>query len=389
MDSTSTQDKSVVLPHEKLPQITIVGPTYPYRGGIAHYSTLLANALGKVPAEVQFVSFIRQYPRWLYRRSDQDPTQKSVNKEVEYVLDSINPLTWWQTARRIVSFSPELLLINWWVPFWAPHWAYLTWYVKAKNPQIKIVFLCHNVLPHESSPIDRLLTRVALRLGDYFVVHAKEQQMLLQEIIPMARTLTVPMPSFEGEFTTNVEKISLNTPFPKLLFAGLVREYKGLDILLQAIPWVLKEMQVHVYVVGEFWDDPKKYRDLIKALKIDHAVTLHDQYVPDETLAAYLEAADVVVLPYRHATQSAIAQWSLSMGTPVIVSAVGGLKEAVQDGINGLLVPPEDHQALAEKIVAYFQTNLKEQLSRNLQQKPSPYLWENFVDDLMRFCNLT
>ena len=237
-----------------MPRICIIGPTYPYRGGIAHYTTLLAHHLQQRD-ETLFLSFRRQYPQWLFPgRSDRDPSQRPLQTKTEYLLDPLNPLSWWQTSGRISHWQPEIVIIPWWVPFWAPIWAILGRHVKRLQPPAQLLFICHNVLPHESSPLDKTALRLALTPGDGFIVHAQTDAAHLQQLLPQATIRVSPHPTYESLTAGESVPLPISLPEdrPLLLFCGFVRPYKGLDILLAALPTILAQQPVHLLVAGEF-----------------------------------------------------------------------------------------------------------------------------------------
>jgi glycosyltransferase involved in cell wall biosynthesis len=367
-------------------RLAIIGPTHPFRGGIAHHTTLLVRHLREAGDDVLFISFTRQYPRWLYGRDDKDPSQHPLTAETEYLLDTLNPLSWWRTVRRVAEWQPEMVLLPWWVPFFAPVWAYLGWGIKRLRPAPKLIFLCHNVLPHEPSWLDVPAVRLALGRGDGFVVHAQEQAVALRHIWPSARVLVTPLPTYADVGQTAVP-LPIPPPegCPVLLFCGFVRPYKGLDVLLEALPQVLAQQTVHLMVVGEFWQGTAEYEAQIGRLGIAPHVTLINQYVADEVLAAYVRRANVVVLPYRSATQSAVVQMAFGLGTPVITTNVGGLAEAVEDGVTGLVVGAEDVGELAGAVNRYVGEGLEVGLRQHIHHHETPRSWETFTRRLADF----
>ncbi|MFW5942701.1 MAG: glycosyltransferase family 4 protein [Chloroflexota bacterium] len=375
---------------ERLPRVCLIGPTYPYRGGIAHYTTLLAQQLRSAAKhDVLLISFSRQYPGWLFPgQDDRDPSARPLRTEAEYLLDPLNPLTWWRTWRRIRQWSPDLLVIPWWVPFWAPVWGILGRAVKRLRPTPRLIYICHNVLPHESRFLDSLALRWALAPGDGFLVHSQADGARLRTFFPEAPLRISPLPSYGPLLQERATNDNLQLPdVPLLLFCGFVRPYKGLDILLQALPEVLRCRRVHLLVAGEFWQGEEPYRELVRELELEDSTTFENRYVPDDELAAYLDAADVVVLPYRHATQSAVVQLAFGRRRPVITTDVGGLAEAVDHERTGLVVPPEDPQALAQAILRFFDEDLQGTFAANIEAEQERFSWETLVEQLEAVAN--
>ncbi|MCA9959240.1 MAG: glycosyltransferase [Anaerolineales bacterium] len=365
----------------------LIGPTYPYRGGIAHYTTLLAQAL-EHENEVLFISFSQQYPQWLFPgRSDRDPSERPLQTDAEYLLNPLNPLSWWRTLRRMRQWGPEVVIIPWWVPFWAPAWMALGQAIRRLPTHPKLLFICHNVLPHEQGklrPILPLLTRWALAAGNGYIVHAEADAAILRQILPQAAVRVTPHPTYAalGDVPAAALPWSLPTDRPLLLFAGFVRPYKGLDVLLDALPQVLAQRPLHLLVAGEFWQGTDTYREQIARLGIADAVTLVDDYLPNELLAACLARANVIVLPYRSATQSGIIQAAFGQGKPVITTNVGGLGEVVTHEQTGLVVPPDNPTALAAAIDRFFAEGLGAGMMERIGQENGRFSWQHLVEQL-------
>lgn len=371
----------------------LIGPTYPYRGGIAHYTTLLAQHL-REEHETLLISFSRQYPAWLFPgRSDRDPSERPLRTEAEYLLDPLNPVTWWRTLRRIRAWQPEVVVIPWWHPFWAPAWLWLGRKIKRLPAKPHLLFICHNVLPHEISVVSQAIlptiTRLVLSPGDGIVVHAQSDAAILIQLLPKANYAVTPHPTYAalGALDKAVLPVTVPDDRPLLLFAGFVRPYKGLDILLDALPLVLEKRPLHLLVAGEFWRGTAVYEEQIERLGIADAVTLFDDYLPNETLAAYMQLADVVVLPYRNATQSGIIQMAFGQGKPVITTDVGGLAEVVDNGRTGFVVPSENPHALAEAIECYFADNLGEVFEENIMEGNGRFSWQSMIHQLYHLTN--
>jgi glycosyltransferase involved in cell wall biosynthesis len=373
--------------------ICIVGPTYPYRGGIVHYTTLLVRHLRERGHLTRFYSFTRQYPRWLFPgRTDKDPSHIVLKADCEYILDPLNPISWWRLCRRVRAAAPDMLVLQWWVPYWTPCLTMISRWIK-RHTSIRIVYICHNVVPHEGGgSLDRRLALTVLRQGDAFIVHSEQDRYRLLALLPGAHVIKAHLPTYaelanlsclSSGGATGMVRRDLNVPDdrPIVLFFGFVRPYKGLEYLIQALPLVLEQLNIHLLVVGEFWSSPEFYQRYARAFGVESAITFVNRYVPNEDLCSYFDLADVVVLPYVSATQSATIQLAFGFGKPVITTRVGGLPEVVQDGVNGLVVPPQDEQALATAIVRFYREELGAQLSENARRTAATqaFSWQEFV----------
>ena len=370
----------------------LIGPTYPYRGGISHYTTLLYQHLGAAH-EVKLYSFKRQYPAFLFPgRTDKDPSRFPLRADCEYLLDPSNPLTWLETFRRIKGEQPDALILQWWVPYWAPAFASIAGLVR-RFTATEVMFICHNVFPHERSVIDRALVRLALAQGQLFIVQSEKDFNDLKRLLPRAQVQRTAHPIYEalavgGTMTAGEAKRQLGIEGKVLLFFGFVREYKGLKYLLTAMPQVIGRIDAHLLIVGEFWDDKSSYLELIEEFGIGQAVTIVDRYIPNEELGFYFSAADVVVLPYVDATQSGVTQLAYGFEKPVITTSVGGIPEVVKDGETGLIVLPQDSEALGEAIVRYFEEDLSARFIPNIraQVQGGAFSWGRLVRLIEEVC---
>ncbi len=371
-------------------KIVVVGPTYPFRGGIAHYTTMLVKHLREAGHQAIFYSFTRQYPRWLFPgKTDKDPSSTPLRVECEYLLDPINPLTWWQLYRKVRADAPDLLLLQWWVPYWTPSLTMISRWVK-RHTSAPLLFVCHNVVPHDGGGfLDRRLAYTVLQRGDAFIVHSDQDRYHLLALLPHARVLKSHLPTYAElvhrptSAQANRLRAELGVPEgrPVLLFFGFVRPYKGLEYLIQALPLIRQQIDAHLLVVGEFWSSPGFYQQYVREFGVEQAVTFVNRYVPDEELGDYFDLTDVVVLPYVSATQSAVVQLAFGFGKPVITTRVGGLHEVVHDGETGLIVPPQDSAALAEAVVRYFVEELGPRMTEQVQRTTAAqtFSWQQLV----------
>lgn len=343
---------------------------------------------------VRLFSYTRMYPKFLFPgKSDKDPSTNTLRVPCEYLVDPINPLSWWRVYRRIRRESPNLLLLQWWVPYWTPSLAAISHLVK-RHTNIKIVYVCHNVTPHEESgTIDHRLAWVVLKRGDAFIVHSEQDRRKLCALLPKPAVWRTNLPTYEV-FQRLALPVKEDVPVREqlglvnkkvVLFFGFVRPYKGLEYLIQALPLVREQLSdVHLLIVGEFWTSKPAYLAFAANAGVSDQITIIDHYVPNEEVGKYFSAADVVVLPYVTATQSAVVQLAFGFGKPVITTRVGGLHEVVRDGHNGLVVPPQNEEALADAIVHYFNAGLGGQMSVQIaaERDTGRFSWQEVVEAL-------
>lgn len=375
-------------------RITLIGPTYPFRGGISHYTTLLYQALAE-RHEVQCISFRRQYPAWLYPgRSDQDPSETTTVTRVEArpLIDSLNPLSWLQAAWAIRQQQPDVLLLQWTVSFWGPLLLTLLLLLRWGLPRTRRLLLCHNARPHERGGwLGYQLQRAVARRCHGILCHSQEDAATMRQMVGEIPVTVVMLPTYAPLATQSppsspaVARVALGfeDAEPLLLFFGFVRPYKGVDLLFQAMPEVLAAYpEARLVVAGEWWADALPAREWLEKLGLHKSVQLLDEYIPNERLPLLFQAADVVVLPYRSATQSAVVQLAYGFGVPVITTRVGGLPEGVEHEGSGLLVPPDDPAALAAAIVRYQREGWRERLRPGVAAARERFSWAALVEEI-------
>jgi len=310
-------------------KITLIGPVFPYRGGIAHFTTMLAKQLMDAGHEVQVISFKKQYPVWLYPgESDKDDSPERLKVDAEYVLTPLNPLSWHKTTRAILEFQPDQVILPWWVTFWGPAFSHII--ARLKRRQIPVTMLIHNTLPHEARFIDKFLARRALKGADRYIVMTQKEKVRLKSLLPGVQNIQIaPLPIYhafkENQQSRDEIRHSLGLPenAPVILFFGFIRPYKGLDILIEAFSLLAERIKsAQLLIVGEFWHDKASYQSMINDLGLRDQVHIHDKYIPDDAVAPYFKASDVFAAPYVGGTQSAALKTALGFGLPSVATKI-------------------------------------------------------------------
>lgn len=327
---------------EVVRRIAVVGPVRPFRSGIAEHTTMLCQALAGC-SEVLVLSFSRQYPAFLFPgESDRDPTAAPLDDpKALFCIDSLNPLSWWRAVRRIAEFEPDLVILPWWTVLFAACTGYLARALRRRGFEVR--FLCHNVFDHEAARWKIALSRSVLRQGNSFVAHSRAVESEIRKMVPGARTLVSPLPVFTG-FPEPTRVLERRAPL-ELLFFGIVRPYKGVDLLVEAISG-LPRGTAHLTIAGEFWAGRAELEATIEGYGLEACVELLPQYVTAEEAANLFQRADVVVLPYRGATGSGVLGIAYRYGKPVLATRVGSFPEVVHEGETGFLVAPDSPDAL-------------------------------------------
>jgi D-inositol-3-phosphate glycosyltransferase len=327
-------------------RVAILGPVEPFRSGVARHTTALASALAaRTDTTVRVFSFSRQYPSLLFPgESDRAEEQPCPNLDARYVLDSMNPLTWLATARSVANFRPDLVVAPVWTFFLAPCLFAVQKHLAHRD--IPIVAIVHNIADHDGSAFRSWLTALQLRQASAHVTHTSELAAEISKLVPGTPLAVCPHPVFNYPRASG--RLSKRRDLELLMF-GLVRPYKGVDVLLRALALVAKP-SVMLSIVGEVWDNLEKLHALIDGLDLRSKVELIPHYVSDADAAEYFDRSDVVVLPYRSVTGSGVLPLAYHYGKPVLVSRLPGLTELVQHGKTGWVVPPEDPLALARAL---------------------------------------
>jgi D-inositol-3-phosphate glycosyltransferase len=373
-------------------KLALVGPAYPYRGGLVHFQEALYRALQARGHEPVLVTFRRQYPDWLFPgRTQYDRPRADAIAGLRWI-DTLLPWTWLQAAYRIRSLGVEAVIFRYWMPFFAPAFGVMARLLRRAG--IRVLAIVDNALPHERHLGDHALSRFFLRSCEAFLFLSRA---VAEEVRGLGlqrpfRIIEHPRYTLFGDpVPTGEARRALGLPpdVPILLFFGYVRPYKGLGLLLEAVAAASRALpDLLLLVAGEFYEDERPYREAVDRLGLGDRVRFYPEYIPNEQVRLFFSAADLVVLPYLEATQSGVGLIAMQLERPVLATAVGGLPEFVRDGETGLLVPPRDPKAMAEAIVRFFRSPQEgERMRAAIGLLRARYSWDRLVEaieDLLR-----
>ncbi len=371
-------------------RLALIGPMYPYRGGIAHFLETMFSGLKDRGHEVSAWTFTRQYPTLLFPGKTQlDTAPQGKRPSAHRILDSINPLNWLRAARTIGDMQPDVVIFKYWMPFLAP--AFGTVARRLRGRGCRVVVVVDNAIPHERHLGDAMLGRYFLRATDGCIVMSEAVRTDLRTLGTKGPVHMVPHPVYDlfGEALSRQQArstLQLPPKAPVLLFFGLIRRYKGLHVLLDAMPRIVAAMpEARLIIAGECYDDEQRYRDQIRRHGLEHHVRFDARYIPDAEVPAYFSACDVVVQPYVTATQSGVAQIAFNFEVPLIITDVGGLAEVVRHDEDGLVVPPEAPQALADAVMRFFREDLGERFTTSVKERKRSFGWSPLLDAVELF----
>ena len=364
-------------------KIIILGPAHPLRGGLATFDHRLAKEFSVQGDDASIYSFSLQYPSFLFPGTSQystDPAPEGVT--IHSVINSVNPVNWISIGRRLRREKPDIIVVRFWIPFMGPALGTILRQVR-KNGHTRIVCIADNVRPHEKRPGDEMLAKYFLNSCDAFITMSDQVMKDLRAWVPDKPAKVVPHPlydNFGSEISKTKAREHLHLPEGEkiILFFGFIRRYKGLDILLQAINHTdLRAENIRLLVAGEFYEDEKEYQDLIQNLGIESSLILRTNFIPDSEVKYYLCAADVVVQPYRSATQSGVTPLAYHFEKPMIVTNVGGLPSLVPHGKVGLVAEPNP-DSLAKAILEFYRLG-EDYFIPHLRAEKQKYSWAELV----------
>lgn len=383
MTSSARATREGSLSPAKRCRVALIGPVLPYRGGVSQYTTQLHRALA-AQCELHTVSYVRQYPAWLYPgKSDREPGREGYREPgTEYLLDAVNPFTWHATVQHISAIGCELAVFDWWTLFWAPAIALMALALRRRG--IRVAFICHNLFDHDAGRAKRALARCLLKPANAYLVHSNEQAATLRHAFPHKRVVVHAHPTYD-QFPPPSTAMAKRGRL-EILFFGFVRPYKGLDVLVQALAH-LDDSSVYLTVVGEPWIRAEQLRARIAELHAPN-VELHLDYVDDRSAANFFGRADLVALPYRSASGSGVLAMAFHYGCPVLATRTGAFPDIIEPGVNGFLVDPDSVDQLTgciRKLTREYLSSLR----TNVRAVKDTLSWQSLASAVAGLCRAT
>jgi glycosyltransferase involved in cell wall biosynthesis len=372
-------------------KIAIIGTAHPFRGGLSAFNERLAKEFIAEGHDVTIYTFTLQYPNFLFPGKTQysdEPAPKDL--KIVPCINSINPFNWIKIGRRIKKERFDVAIFCYWMSFMAPCFGSIARIIGNSTKRIGLV---HNLIPHEKTVLDRIFPRYFVASMDGFTTMS---QSVLNDIDCISKKNTPktfsPHPIYDhfGIIMNRDEalkELGLEREFRYILFFGLIRAYKGLDLLLKAFADErLRKYPVKLLIAGEFYESPEHYLDIIRENNLSEYILICDEYIPDREVRAWFSAADIVVQPYISATQSGISQIAYHFEKPMLVTNVGGLAEIVPDGKAGYVVEPEVTK-VADALIDFFKNNRKENLEQGVKEEKKRFLWSSMTAAILSLVN--
>ena len=366
-------------------KIIIIGPAFPYRGGIANFNNSLAVEYKSQGADVKIYSFSLQYPSFLFPGKTQyEEGEGPKDIEIIPIVNSINPFNWFKVASRIKKENPDYVIIRYWLPFMAPC---LGTIAKLIRKTTKVFAITDNVIPHEKRIGDSLLTKYFVKSSDAFLTLSSSVLDDLLKFTDSKEKIFIPHPIYDSfgaivEKSTAKEKLGLEVNGKYLLFFGFVRKYKGLDIMLEVMADKrIQDLGVKLIVAGEFYDNKEEYISQINSLNISDYVILRSDFIPEDQVKDYFCASDMITQTYRTATQSGVTQIAYHFERPMLVTNVGGLAEIVPHNKVGYVCDIDTKQ-IADYIVEFYTENKEKEFSDNTKEEKKRFTWKVLVEGI-------
>jgi len=364
-----------------------IGPAHPLRGGIANFNETLAQAFISAGHQTEIISYSLQYPNILFPGKTQFTDDAYLgNTPIRTIINSINPFSWIKAGRLVKKDSPDILVMHLWMPFFCPALGTVARIAK-QNKKTKVAILCHNVIPHEKKPGDTLLLKYLVSVADGFIAMSKSVLDDLSQFTPSENKLFVPHPIYDifGDplcKTDAITHLGLQPDKKYILFFGMVRKYKGLDLLIDAFAELIKKHpDTRLLVAGEFYDNEAEYLEQIHKLGIDEFVSIRNEFIATDQVKYYFSATDIVAQTYKTATQSGVTQIAYHFQKPMLVTNVGGLAEIVPDSVG--YVAERDHLDIATKLDDFFANKKESFMSKATIVEKERFSWTAMVQGII------
>lgn len=371
-------------------KITILGTAYPYRGGLAAFNERLAKEFVAEGEDVTIETFTLQYPNFLFPGKTQYSSERAPeNLQIERSVSSVNPFNWISVGKKIQKSAPDILIIKFWLPFMAPCFGTIARIVR-KNRKTKVVSILDNIIPHEKRLADKILSNYFVGAVDSFIAMSKSVLSDLDMFDTKKPRCFCPHPLYDnfGKKISRSEAIAqlgLDESTSYMLFFGFIRDYKGLDLLIEAMSDNrLKDKNLKLIVAGEFYNNSEKYFDLEKQFNVSDKIVWKNDFIPDSQVATYFSAADIVVQPYKSATQSGVTQIAYHFEKPMLVTNVGGLAEIVPNGKVGYVVEPKASN-IVDAICDFYDNNREPDFVENVKVEKQKYAWSRMTESIKAF----
>ncbi len=368
-------------------KVIILGSAHPLRGGLATYNERLAREFIRQGHSVQVYTFSLQYPEFLFPGTSQYSDAPAPDDLYIHVkVNSINPFNWYKIGKEIANLNADLMIVKFWLPFMGPSLGKISRIVK-KNGKTKVISILDNIIPHEKRIGDFVLAKYFVNSVDGFIAMSESVLTDLNKFDSTKPKLFSPHPLFDNfgaaiTKTEAYEKLGLAINEEYILFFGFIRDYKGLDLLLHAMADErVRNLNMKLIVAGEFYTDSKPYADIIQHLGIRDKLILKTDFIPDNEVRNYFCAADMVVQPYKHATQSGVTQICYHFDRPMLVTNVGGLPEIVPNGKVGFVVEPNPI-AIADALVDFYSNHREFVMRDNIKVEKKKYAWSAMLDKI-------
>lgn len=368
-------------------KVIIIGTAYPYRGGLAAYNERLAKAYAEQGNDIEIQTFTVQYPDFLFPgKSQYSESTAPADIKIIRSVNSVNPFNWFKVGHKLKRLKPDLVIIKFWIPFMAPCFGTIAKIIR-KNKHSKIISIIDNIIPHEKRTGDKILANYFVKYVDGFIAMSQSVLNDLDMFDKNKPKLFCAHPLYDnfGQVISKEEaktNLDLDKDYGYLLFFGLIRDYKGLDLLLEAFSKIsYTKYKLKLLVAGEFYCDSKPYFELIKKYNLEHHVLMSNTFIPDDKVKDYFCASDIVVQPYKNATQSGVTQIAYHFNKPMIVTNVGGLPEIVPDNKVGYVIKPEIMD-VANAIEKFYEDGKENEFVNNVMVEKTKYSWETLINKI-------